>query len=58
MGVVIATAIRGRHIIEAISWGLLVANLGPEAIDTLATIRVTSFDAQQHRGKAEWQQAT
>jgi len=35
MGVVIATAVAGRHIIEAISWGLIVAvalNLGSQAL--------------------------
>ena len=53
MGVVIFTAVRGRHIVEAISWGLVVAVVFNLLFDLAAPSDMLYFRAPARSGFAE-----
>ena len=53
MGVVIATAARGRHIVEAISWGLIVAVAFNLLFDLAGPAEMLLFRAPARSGVAE-----
>ncbi|AQL44078.1 sodium:proton antiporter [Halorientalis sp. IM1011] len=53
MGVVIATAVRGRHIVEAISWGLIVAIAFNLVFDLAGPADMLLFRAPARSGVAE-----
>ncbi|ELY91018.1 Na+/H+ antiporter NhaC family protein [Natrialba taiwanensis] len=45
MGIVIGTAVAGRHIVEAISWGIVVAAVSSLALGLLSLGDIVSFNA-------------
>jgi Na+/H+ antiporter NhaC len=53
IGVVIATAISGRHIVEAISWGLIVAVVSNLVFDLAPVSEMLLFRAPDNVGAAE-----
>jgi len=53
MGVVILTAVNGRHIVEAISWGLIVAVVSNLVFDLAPVSEMLLFRAPDNVGAAE-----
>ncbi|WP_224450084.1 Na+/H+ antiporter NhaC family protein [Haloprofundus salilacus] len=53
MGVVIFTAVQGRHIVEAISWGIVVAFVFNVTLGLAATSDMINFAAPENLGIAQ-----